>query len=187
MSSEAGGPPDQRDRRVERGERSYFGWIILVLVLGFALLPRLFSAAKVDGAAADFTLAQVANARGAAASPLKLSELRGNVVLLDFWATWCGPCRAEAPILDKLASRYKDRGLVVVGVNTSDEEGNAAPWVEQHGIHYPIVFDSGEAASSYGVTGLPTMVLVSRDGKVLSKRTGLTSDGELERLIEKSL
>ena len=185
MSSEAAAPPE------ERGDKSRFGWVVLALVVGFALLPRLFAVAKVDGVAPDFTAAQVANARGADASgnapPLKLSELRGNVVLLDFWATWCGPCRAEAPILDKIASRYQDRGLVVVGVNTSDEEGNAAPWAQQHGIHYPIVFDSGDAATAYAVSGLPTMVLVSRDGKVLSKRTGLTSDGELERLIEKAL
>ena len=149
MTTEAAVPGE----RNERSDRSRFGFIILVLVLGFALLPRLFGAMKANSDATDFTLPpgrQRAPGRTGGGGRIRREarsrcrSCAANVVLLDFWATWCGPCRAEAPILDKLASRYKDRGLVVVGVNTSDEEGNAAPWVQQHGIHYPIVFDTGD-------------------------------------------
>jgi len=112
---------------------------------------------------------------------------RGKVLLLDFWATWCGPCQAEAPILDKVAQRYRDKGLVVVGVNTSDAPGRARPWAMSHHLTFPIVFDPDETAPRYGVENLPTLVVVSKSGKVLAVRTGVTSDAELERLVASAL
>jgi thiol-disulfide isomerase/thioredoxin len=118
---------------------------------------------------------------------LSLSELKGKPVLLDFWATWCGPCQAEAPVVNKIAQRFKDRGLVVVGVNTSDQPGLAAPWVKGHGISFPIVFDDAGIGEKYGVDSLPTLVLVSKEGKVLAVRTGVTTDSELERLVTSAL
>jgi thiol-disulfide isomerase/thioredoxin len=167
--------------------------LVILLLVGFAVLPRFFKprdAAMVGGAAPDFTLPVVANEHPLAKNKplLALSELRGNAVLLDFWATWCGPCRAEMPILDKVAQRYRDRGLIVVGVNTDDDEGNALPWITAHNIHYPIVFDDARAAGNhYKIQNLPTLILVSREGKVLAVRVGMTDAAELESLVEKAL
>jgi thiol-disulfide isomerase/thioredoxin len=118
---------------------------------------------------------------------LALRELRGRPVLLDFWATWCGPCQAEAPIIDKIAQRYKDRGLAVVGVNTSDAPGRARPWAMSRHLSFPVVYDADDVAPEYGVENLPTLILVSKDGKVLAVRTGITSDSELERLVSQAL
>jgi cytochrome c biogenesis protein CcmG, thiol:disulfide interchange protein DsbE len=163
-------------------------FVILAMLFGFAVLPRLFrppQAKMVGQDAPAFALPVVANAIDGK-ERLGLQDLRGKPVLLDFWATWCGPCNAEAPVLNKLAQRYRDR-IVVVGVNTSEGPGRAGPWAMSRGITFPIVFDDEEVAQTYGVENLPTLVLVSREGKVLAVRTGVTSDSELDRLVTGAL
>jgi thiol-disulfide isomerase/thioredoxin len=163
-------------------------FVVLAMLVGFAVLPRLFrppQSALVGKDAPDFSLLVVLN--GGDKPNLTLSELQGKPVILDFWATWCGPCQAEAPILDKIAQRYRDKGLVVVGVNTSDAPGRAKPWAWTHHISFPIVYDPDDVAPKYGVENLPTLVVVSKTGKVMAVRTGVTSDAELERLVAAAL
>ncbi len=168
--------------------------LVAALLVGLAVLPRWLRApepALVGRDAPDFQLAVVANAASpsSASGRLRLSDLRGRAVLLDFWATWCGPCRTEAPIVDSFARRWKDRGVAVVGVDTDGpDQGDPREFARSHGLSYPIVRDAaGEASRSYGVDGLPTLVVVSRAGRVVAVRTGLTDDGELERLIRRAL
>jgi cytochrome c biogenesis protein CcmG/thiol:disulfide interchange protein DsbE len=162
--------------------------LILSLLFGFAILPRLFAApeeALVGKPAPDFSLPVVANDDR---PNLALHDLQGSAVVLDFWATWCGPCQAEAPIINRLAQRYHDRGVVVVGVDTDDQAGSARAWADKHGLSYPIVFDERHAAAEgYGVVNLPTLVVVSRAGKVVAVREGLTQDDELEGLVRQAL
>ena len=166
--------------------------LVVLLLAGFAVLPRVFKArdaALVGQIAPDFTLDVVANDGALGQSgKIKLSELQGKPVLLDFWASWCSACRAQTPLVDKIAQRYKDRGLVVVGVDTDEPEPQTFPWKAARGLAYPIVFDGANAASAqYGVTSLPTLVVVSRSGKVLAVRVGVTDDGELDALIKQAL
>ena len=166
--------------------------LVVLLLAGFAVLPRVFKprdAALVGHAAPDFALDVVAN-DGALGQKgkIKLSDLRGKPVLLDFWASWCSACRAETPLVDKIAQRYKDRGLVVIGVDTDEPEPQTFPWKVARGLAYPIVFDGANtAAAQYGVTGLPTLVVVSRAGKVVAVRIGVTDDAELDALIKQAL
>jgi cytochrome c biogenesis protein CcmG, thiol:disulfide interchange protein DsbE len=162
--------------------------LVLSLCFGFAILPRLFANADgelVGKPAPAFSLPVVLN--GGSASPsLSLAQFHGSAVVLDFWATWCGPCQLEAPVVNKLSQRFHDRGLVVVGVDTSEPNGQgpARAWAESHGLSYPIVFDTNdETARRYGVTSMPTLVVISRTGKVTAVREGLTSDAELESLV----
>ncbi len=173
------------------------GVVIVGMIVGFAWLPRVLAAQGGGGgegqAAPDFHVPIVANAQDLAVPPqsppdsISLADLKGKAVILDFWATWCGPCRAEAPIVDRVAAHYRGKGLVVIGMNTSDEDGLAAPFAKREGLSYPIAFDDGHAAHAYGADALPTLVVISRTGKIVAVRQGITDGAELERLVDKAL
>jgi thiol-disulfide isomerase/thioredoxin len=96
--------------------------------------------------------------------PLKLSALKGKVVVIEFWATWCGPCRASIPHLKELNAKYASKGLTLVSL-TDERAEVAEPFVKQNGMDYPIGTDSS-TGEAYGVTGIPHAVVVGKDGKV---------------------
>ncbi len=171
---------------------------VLALAAGFALIPRATdgcASAALDEEAPDWDAKIVANAgavtREAGVEPtdrLDLKSLRGHAVVLDFWATWCGPCQMEAPIVNTIAQRYRSRGLAVVGVNTSDEDGLAAAFVRKKQLGFPVVYDeSNTIAKKYGVRNLPTLVVISKTGKIVAVRTGVTSDNALDEIVRRYL
>jgi cytochrome c biogenesis protein CcmG/thiol:disulfide interchange protein DsbE len=171
--------------------------LIVGLLAAFAWLPRLLGSRteQVGRAAPVVTVPLLANGEQLVTPPevapttVSTADLKGHAVLLDFWATWCGPCKAEAPIVDRVAVRYKSRGLVVIGINTSDPDGFslAGPWAKQHHLTYPIAFDEGAAAHAYGVDSLPTLVVISKEGKIVARRQGMTDGDEIERLVNSVL
>lgn len=117
--------------------------------------------------------------------PADLSRLRGRVVLLDFWASWCGPCRMMMPTIDRLSQRFGPQGLTVLGL--TDESVNIARSVgSQMGIHYTLA-SSPAALRSYQVEQLPTMVLIDRRGQVRSVRVGAEGPRALEQAIHRLL
>ena len=161
--------------------------VALSVPFGFAILPRLFSANTLVGKPApDFALDVVAS--GAAGDRIHLEELRGSAVILDFWATWCEPCQRIAPILDRISRKHQGKGLVVVGVNTSDEPGLAPAFAKKKGLSYPIVFDDGEqVAQRYGVTNLPTLVVINAKGNIVAIRVAPEDEGTIEDLISQAM
>jgi thiol-disulfide isomerase/thioredoxin len=170
--------------------------LVLALVGAFALLPRLFARRPPPGVGRDapeLTLDVVANAAGLGAAAddkrLSLSELRGHPVVLDFWATWCPPCRAEAPIVDQVSRRWRDRGVVVVGVDEdTPDQGDPAEYAAKHGLTYPMLHDTeGDAERAFQVDTLPTLIVLSPAGTVTAIRSGITGDAELERLIQQAM
>jgi len=168
-----------------------------VLLTGFVLGCRIYgcSPAKTVKAAAsvkpdkerhdapDFAL------KDADGKTVRLSDYRGKVVLLDFWATWCGPCKFEIPWFMEFERKDKEKGLVVLGVSMDDDGWDAVkPFVHQVGINYRIVLGNAATADNYGgVEALPTTFLIDRDGKIAAVHVGLATKSEIEHGIEELL
>jgi cytochrome c biogenesis protein CcmG/thiol:disulfide interchange protein DsbE len=116
---------------------------------------------------------------------LRLSAFRGKTVVLNFWASWCVPCRDEAPLLQAAWERWRDRGVIVIGVNTQDFDGDARRFVDEYGLTYPNVKDgSGSTLGHFGVGGLPETYFVDRQGRIVSRLIAAVEADELERSIE---
>jgi len=116
---------------------------------------------------------------------LSLSALRGHVVVLNFWASWCRPCREEAPDLQATWDAYRDRGVRFLGVVERDAESAARAFVDEFGITYPSVFDpSGQLADDYGFLGLPTTYIVDPEGQVVYRFTGYLDGPALRGALE---
>jgi len=173
------------------------GYLVAALVLGFSLFMGLFvlpyfgakraeHSPLVGQPAPDFILPYVSPAERGKSQ--RLSDLQGRAVVLDFWASWCGPCRAQSPVLARVAGAVGQDKLRVLGVGTSDERQNIARFVQEHTLGYDSVFDDGQLASSlYHVQGLPTLVVIAKDGTVRAVSTGFTDDRELTRLVTDAL
>lgn len=98
---------------------------------------------------------------------LRLSEYRGDVVMINFWATWCGPCRQEMPLLDDLYARYERVGFTLLGVNIDDDSRRAMQMIDELGVNFPVLFDASKNVSKlYDVEAMPVTVLVDREGTV---------------------
>lgn len=114
-----------------------------------------------------------------------LSRFRGRPVVVNFWASWCVPCRREMPVLAALHRRVGDR-VAFVGVNHQDGRAAAERFADDVGVEYPSGFDpGGDVARSYGLFGIPTTVFISPDGEILEQRTGEMSRRELERTLRR--
>ncbi|GAA0764416.1 TlpA family protein disulfide reductase [Ideonella azotifigens] len=126
------------------------------------LLAGLAQATPTPNAPApDFTL------RTAEGRNLRLQEQRGQVVMLNFWATWCGPCREEMPQLGKLYERYQGAGFQLLGVNVDEDPAAAAALAQKLGVKFPVLLDSAKQVSKlYELNSMPSTVLIDRDGKV---------------------
>lgn len=98
---------------------------------------------------------------------LRLSELRGEVVMINFWASWCGPCRQEMPLLDELYNRYRPMGFTILGVNVEEDSTKARQMLDDIPVDFPILFDNQSKVSElYDVVAMPSTFLVDRDGRV---------------------
>lgn len=162
----------------------------LVATIGCSGQPRPAKAAvkpaKDRQAAPDFTL------KDASGQTVKLSQFKGKVVLLNFWATWCGPCKIEIPWFIAFEKQYKDRGFAVVGV-AMDEDGweVVKPYIETRQVNYRVVMGDDVVAQLYGgVESLPTTFLIDREGRVASVHIGLVSkktyQHDIDLLMESS-
>ena len=135
--------------------------------------------------APDFTL------RALAGPNLKLAEQRGRVVLVNFWATWCGPCREELPQLAKLHDKYRAAGLVLLGVNVDDDPRKAAELATRLGLRFPVLLDTDKQVSRrYDMSAMPATFLIDRDGVVRSIHRGYRAgfeqryDAEIRDLLK---
>ena len=116
--------------------------------------------------------------------PLRLSDLRGSIVMIDFWSSWCPPCRSEAPILAEAYERWSALGVEFVGISIWDTEGDVRDFVEQHGIKYPNAVDEdGQIAVEFGVRGIPEKFFVSPEGEIVRKINGPNTSQSLDEVL----
>ena len=118
---------------------------------------------------------------------VSLDKYRGRVVVINFWATWCPPCRVEMPELDAYQAEMGDR-IAILGIDMGEPSSAIVPFVRQYGLRFPILLDeSGAIAASYGVTSLPTSLILDRSGIVRERVTGAMTRDVLARRVERLL
>jgi peroxiredoxin len=134
-------------------------WFLILFTT--LLLLGTADAATIQGKAPNFTL------KSNSGKNIKLSELRGQVVLLNFWASWCGPCRQEMPFLEKLHKRYSALGFTVLGVNVEEDPRKAKTLLKDISVSFPILFDtSNKVSKQYKVSAMPSTIMIDRNGNM---------------------
>jgi thiol-disulfide isomerase/thioredoxin len=117
--------------------------------------------------APDFTLASLDG------KMVSLADYRGRIVFLDFWATWCPPCRESIPAIARLHERFKDSDVVVLSINVEGDPVKVNRFVEQKKImRYPVLIGNSAVKSAYGITGIPTFIVIDRDGQIIKRASG---------------
>jgi len=131
------------------------------------LLVTVFAATSLASSGLEGQVAPDFALKSSTGENLRLSEYRGDVVMINFWATWCGPCRQEMPLLDELYTRYERVGFNLLGVNIDDDSRRAMQMIDELGVNFPVLFDSRKEVSRlYEVEAMPVTVLVDREGNV---------------------
>ncbi len=178
------------------------GGAVLALHLGWgpitevgALVRDRLARAEAQGGASD--AARTATRLGPASDfrlrlfdggTFHLADQRGTAVVVNFWASWCVPCRTESPRLQAASQRYHDRGVVVVGVDIQDEDQGARQFVAQYGLTYPTGAEQGmQISQAYGVSGLPSTFFVDRQGQIRRRWLGELQEAQLNGFIDEAL
>jgi cytochrome c biogenesis protein CcmG/thiol:disulfide interchange protein DsbE len=155
-------------------------WLALPRLLHIAAQAIVASRAlKFQTAAPDFTL------KNSSGDPVRLGDFRGRVVLLNFWATWCGPCQVEIPWFVEFEKKYQGEGFTVLGVSMDDEGWKVVkPFVAAKNINYPVVLGDEKVNQLYGgIDALPTTLVLGRDGRIVFIHSGLIGKDEYRREI----
>lgn len=144
-------------------------FIAFILLIFFACGTKPKTGTK-GGEGSDFTLESITGEK------ISLTQQKGKVVLLDFWATWCPPCRAATPKLIEFYNKYKDQGFLVLGIGL-DERNAVTQYAQEQKIPYPILFDDKTVSKNYGIQSIPTFFLIDRKGKSVNKIIGFSAEG----------
>ncbi|MBZ0298414.1 MAG: TlpA family protein disulfide reductase [Anaerolineae bacterium] len=157
------------------------GLVLFAAVVGMQLAAR-NSTQPTSGPAPDFELTTFDGGK------VRLSDLRGRVVVVNFWASWCGPCRDEAPVLQNLWEQYREQGVMLIGVDYADVESDALAFIQEFGITYPNGPDLGTRISEdYHIQGVPETFVIDQEGNVAQFVIAPIQSGQLEPTIDRLL
>ena len=138
-----------------------FTLLAQVVAMSTALAVGTVTSAVAEDSAPDFTL------KSRDGSNMRLSELRGQVVMINFWASWCGPCRQEMPLLDELYQQYEPLGFTLLGVNVEQDVADAERLLKDAPVSFPVLYDPDNSVTkAYDVVAMPSTILVDRDGNM---------------------
>lgn len=152
--------------------------LLLLALFLIVPIPAAARTPRLPQQAPDFTLP-------AAAGAISLHELRGKVVFIDFWASWCGPCRASFPWMDDILNRYGDQGLVIVAINLDKEREAADEFLRRYPSQFTVGFDpAGRTAVAFNVQAMPSSFIVSRDGRIVYAHEGF-EPGKVQTLEDR--
>jgi cytochrome c biogenesis protein CcmG/thiol:disulfide interchange protein DsbE len=156
--------------------------IVVPLMTGLGRDPSVIASPLVGRAAPNFALPQLDG------PPVTLAKLRGQIVVINFWASWCTECQAEQAVLDQAWQQFQDSGVVVIGVNFEDSAGAARGYVRADDVTYPVVEDAGsKTALAYGLRGVPETFVVNRSGRIVDHVIGPVSAAALATEINSML
>ena len=154
--------------------------LVLLAVLVAVVAGRLpaTSPTATGAMAPDFTLTSLDG------EPIALADLRGRPVVVNFWASWCGPCIEEFPLLRDAAARYADTGLVVIGIVNEDRVAAARDFMSEHGATWPAAMDpGGRVAGAYGIVGVPETYFIDRNGRIAARQIGQFTAASLDEKL----
>jgi cytochrome c biogenesis protein CcmG, thiol:disulfide interchange protein DsbE len=149
--------------------------LILLAILGWRLLgPGTAPGAVIGASAPEFALADLDG------NPVRLSDLRGRPVIINFWASWCGPCVEEFPLLERALDEHRSEGLAVVGIVFNDRSEAARAFLQRMGTAWPAAMDpNAEVAGAYGVSAPPASFFIDRQGRIAGRQIGQLSSADL--------
>jgi cytochrome c biogenesis protein CcmG/thiol:disulfide interchange protein DsbE len=172
----------RRRTRLLAGVAAAVAVIVALLMTGLGRDPSVIASPLVGRAAPNFTLPQLDG------PPVTLSRLRGQVVVINFWASWCTECQVEQAALDQTWQQFQDSGVVVIGVNFEDSADAARSYVRTESVTYPVVEDAGsQTALAYGLRGVPETFVVNQSGRVVNRVFGRVNAATLSSEINSML
>jgi peroxiredoxin len=168
--------------RKSRLTLEYVAWALLLGFIAYRMAPQVKAAFGAGGADSPAPAFELATLDGA---PVSLADLRGKVVVVNFWATWCPPCRVEMPGFQRVYADRRDEGLVIVGISMDQGgEGVVREFLRERGITFPVALADGDVAQAFGgVRTLPTSFLIDREGRIRQEVTGLFAEPTLRMAV----
>jgi peroxiredoxin len=158
-------------------------WIVAIALIITAIIVAVSNNSNkaING---KYSMAQDFTVTDLDGNSVKLSDFRGQYVFLNFWATWCPPCKAEMPEIEKIRQLFPERNLVILAVSTGEDKSTVAAFIKQYGYTFDIALDTNQSvASKYNITGIPTSFFIDMEGNIVAKAVGGLSESAMMNYV----